>query len=54
MRLRQVTEVAADQDLEVRKLTEQLREVETSYKVVSQCRIKIEEKYAKTKVISLI
>ncbi|VDO10454.1 unnamed protein product [Rodentolepis nana] len=46
-RLRQVTEMTADKDHEVCLLTERLQELETSSKVVSQCRNISEQKYAK-------
>nr|CDS32753.1 centrosomal protein of 135 kda [Hymenolepis microstoma] len=45
--LRQVTEMTADKDHELHLLTERLRELETSSKVVSQCRNISEQKYAK-------
>ncbi|VUZ42254.1 unnamed protein product, partial [Hymenolepis diminuta] len=45
--LRQVTEMAADKDRDIHLLTERIQELETSSKVVSQCRNISEQKYAK-------
>uniref|UniRef100_A0A5K3FEL4 Centrosomal protein of 135 kDa n=1 Tax=Mesocestoides corti TaxID=53468 RepID=A0A5K3FEL4_MESCO len=49
LRLRRLTETAADRDREVRALTERLHELENSSKIVNQSRAISEEKYAKAK-----
>lgn len=43
--------MAADKDRDVHLLTERIQELETSSKVVSQCRNISEQKYAKAQVM---
>lgn len=50
LRLRRVTETAAERDRDVRNLTERLFELENASLIIKQSRELSEEKYSKAKV----